>query len=103
MFAKKDNKQKNVKASTHLLCPLGEGQKYAAAVKWGLPVVSKVRVQISGLLIYRDPRIHFVRKQKQIQFKIEKWYNFLLRTNKAVFVHKNIRLFILNILKFFYF
>ena len=42
MFAKKDNKEKNVKASTHLLCPLAEGQKYLAALKWGLPVITKV-------------------------------------------------------------
>ena len=43
MFAKKDNSAKNVSASTHLLCPEGEGQKYNAAVKWGLPVISKVQ------------------------------------------------------------
>ena len=42
MFAKKTNKDRGVSASTHLLCPEGEGQKYNAAIKWGLPVISKV-------------------------------------------------------------
>ena len=41
IFAKKDNKAKATRGSTHLLCPEPEGQKYAAAMKWGLPVVSR--------------------------------------------------------------
>ena len=44
MFAKKDNKDRNVSASTHLICPQADGQKYKAAVKWGLPVVDKVGI-----------------------------------------------------------
>jgi topoisomerase (DNA) II binding protein 1 len=27
--------------TTHLICPAPEGPKYEAAVKWGVPVVSK--------------------------------------------------------------
>ena len=41
MFAKKDNKAKKTLGSSHLICPEAEGQKYQAALKWSLPVVSK--------------------------------------------------------------
>jgi len=41
IFAKKDNKAKNAKGSTHLICPEGSGQKYEAAMKWGLPIVTR--------------------------------------------------------------
>ena len=41
MLAKKENKTKNTVASSHLICPQAEGQKYQAALKWSLPVVSK--------------------------------------------------------------
>jgi len=41
IFAKKDNRAKNAKGSTHLICPEGTGQKYEAAMKWGLPIVSR--------------------------------------------------------------
>ena len=40
IFAKRENKAKGAKASTHLLCPEGSGQKYAAALKWNLAVVT---------------------------------------------------------------
>lgn len=40
MFAKKPNPEKNVVPSTHLVCPLPSGNKYQAAKKWGVPVVS---------------------------------------------------------------
>jgi len=41
IFAKRDNKAKGAKGSTHLICPEGSGQKYTAAMKWGLPIVTK--------------------------------------------------------------
>ncbi|XP_046384565.1 DNA topoisomerase 2-binding protein 1 [Ischnura elegans] len=41
VFSKKDIPEKNAVASTHLICPTPEGNKYAAAVKWGLPAVTK--------------------------------------------------------------
>ena len=41
MFAKKDNTVKKTLGSSHLICPEAEGQKYLAALKWSLPVVSK--------------------------------------------------------------
>jgi len=41
MFAKKDNKGKEVKASTHLICNQPEGSKYNAALKWGIPTTDK--------------------------------------------------------------
>ena len=41
MFAKKDNTAKKTLGSSHLICPLAEGQKYQAALKWSLPVVTK--------------------------------------------------------------
>ncbi|XP_071442261.1 DNA topoisomerase 2-binding protein 1-A [Hetaerina americana] len=41
VFSKKDIPEKNAVASTHLVCPTPEGNKYAAAVKWGLPAVTK--------------------------------------------------------------
>lgn len=41
IFAKRDNKAKGAMGSTHLICPEGSGQKYTAAMKWGLPVVSR--------------------------------------------------------------
>ena len=41
MFAKKDNKAKKTLGSSHLICPEAEGQKYQAALKWSLPVVSR--------------------------------------------------------------
>lgn len=40
MFAKKPSPEKNVVPSTHLVCPLPSGNKYQAARKWGVPVVS---------------------------------------------------------------
>ena len=51
MFAKKDNSSKAVSASTHLFCPQGEGQKYKAALKWGLPVITKVNTQYVTFLL----------------------------------------------------
>ncbi|XP_076054847.1 mutagen-sensitive 101 isoform X2 [Oratosquilla oratoria] len=39
-FAKKDNPKKNIRCSTHLLCPVPEGDKYNAAIKWGIPAVT---------------------------------------------------------------
>ncbi|KAG8222520.1 hypothetical protein J437_LFUL004556 [Ladona fulva] len=41
VFSKKDNPEKNAVASTHLICPTPEGNKFAAAVKWGIPAVTK--------------------------------------------------------------
>ena len=50
IFAKKDNKAKATRGSTHLICPEPEGQKYAAAVKWNLPAVTRDWL----LACYRD-------------------------------------------------
>jgi len=41
LFAKKDNLAKDTVASTHLICPVAEGQKYQAAVKWSLSAVTR--------------------------------------------------------------
>ena len=41
IFAKRDNPEKGAKGNTHLICPEGAGQKYEAAMKWRLPIVSK--------------------------------------------------------------
>ena len=41
IFVNRDNELKGAKGSTHLLCPEGAGQKYTAAMKWGLPVVTR--------------------------------------------------------------
>lgn len=41
VFAKKDNRAKDIKTSTHLICPSAEGDKYRAAVKWGVPAVTR--------------------------------------------------------------
>ena len=41
MFAKKEKKAKKTLGSSHLICPEPEGQKYLAALKWSLPVVTK--------------------------------------------------------------
>ncbi|KAL0125656.1 hypothetical protein PUN28_004619 [Cardiocondyla obscurior] len=40
MFARKANTEKKTHGSTHLVCPLPEGHKYNAAVKWKLPAVT---------------------------------------------------------------
>ncbi|XP_011866675.1 PREDICTED: DNA topoisomerase 2-binding protein 1 isoform X2 [Vollenhovia emeryi] len=40
MFARKANAEKNTHASTHLICPTPEGNKYNAAVRWKLPAVT---------------------------------------------------------------
>ncbi|XP_045617941.1 DNA topoisomerase 2-binding protein 1 isoform X2 [Procambarus clarkii] len=40
VFAKKSNAAKNIMASTHLICPAAEGDKYRAATKWGVPAVT---------------------------------------------------------------
>jgi len=40
IFAKRDNKDKGARGSTHLICPEGAGQKYTAALKWKLPVIN---------------------------------------------------------------
>jgi hypothetical protein len=40
IFAKRDNPEKKAKGNTHLICPEGTGQKYDAAMKWRLPVVT---------------------------------------------------------------
>ncbi len=42
LLAKRENKDKAVRATSHLICPLPEGAKYEAALKWGIPVVTKV-------------------------------------------------------------
>lgn len=39
-FARKTNLQKNTYSSTHLVCPMPQGEKYKAAVKWKLPAVT---------------------------------------------------------------
>ncbi|XP_051154922.1 DNA topoisomerase 2-binding protein 1 isoform X2 [Leptopilina boulardi] len=39
-FARRTNLVKKTLANTHLICPLPEGSKYSAAVKWNLPAVS---------------------------------------------------------------
>ncbi|KAF4532838.1 hypothetical protein B566_EDAN018016 [Ephemera danica] len=41
VFAKKRAPERNAEASTHLLCPTPTGDKYRAAVKWKLPVITK--------------------------------------------------------------
>jgi twin BRCT domain len=41
VFAKKTTADRGAIASTHLVCPAPEGSKYAAAVKWKLPAVTK--------------------------------------------------------------
>ncbi|XP_025419492.1 DNA topoisomerase 2-binding protein 1 isoform X2 [Sipha flava] len=40
-LSRKEKPQDNIKMTTHLICPAPEGPKYEAAVKWGVPVVSK--------------------------------------------------------------
>ncbi|XP_025266640.1 DNA topoisomerase 2-binding protein 1-A isoform X3 [Camponotus floridanus] len=40
MFARKANTEKKTRASTHLVCPIPEGDKYNAAVRWKLPAVT---------------------------------------------------------------
>lgn len=39
-FARKRNIDRNVYASTHLICPTPEGDKYNGAIRWNLPVVN---------------------------------------------------------------
>lgn len=39
-FAKKSNPSKNIKASTHLICPTAVGEKYRAALNWKVPAVT---------------------------------------------------------------
>uniref|UniRef100_A0A1B6MMW4 BRCT domain-containing protein n=1 Tax=Graphocephala atropunctata TaxID=36148 RepID=A0A1B6MMW4_9HEMI len=41
VFARVSKQEKGILASTHLICPKPEGQKYTAATKWRLPVVTK--------------------------------------------------------------
>ena len=41
IFAKRDNAEKKVRGSTHLICPEASGNKYAAGMKWKLPIISK--------------------------------------------------------------
>lgn len=41
VFAKKDNRAKDIRTSTHLICPSAEGDKYRAAVKWGVPAITR--------------------------------------------------------------
>lgn len=41
VFAKKTTADRGATGSTHLVCPAPEGTKYAAAVKWKLPAVTK--------------------------------------------------------------
>ena len=52
MFAKKDNKDKGVVASTHLVCNAPEGPKYKAALNWGIPVIHKVRIVVRNYYIH---------------------------------------------------
>lgn len=40
VFVKKPKIAKDVKASTHLICVAPEGDKYYAAMKWGVPAVT---------------------------------------------------------------
>ncbi|XP_066593898.1 DNA topoisomerase 2-binding protein 1 [Prorops nasuta] len=39
-FARRTNKERNSYGSTHLVCPVPEGSKYNAAVKWKLPAIT---------------------------------------------------------------
>ncbi|XP_015595302.1 DNA topoisomerase 2-binding protein 1-A isoform X2 [Cephus cinctus] len=39
-FARKTNVERETYASTHLVCPTPEGQKYNAAVKWKIPAIT---------------------------------------------------------------
>ena len=41
IFAKRDNPEKGARGNTHLVCPEPEGNKYEAAVKWKLPIVTR--------------------------------------------------------------
>ena len=43
IFAKKA--KKGALQSTHLVCSSPEGNKYTAALKWNLPVVTKVKTK----------------------------------------------------------
>lgn len=40
-FSRIESAKSNIVASTHLVSPEASGRKYAAAIKWGLPVVNK--------------------------------------------------------------
>lgn len=41
VLARKSNEANGVIMSTHLICPVQSGSKYNAAMKWGLPVLTK--------------------------------------------------------------
>ncbi|XP_065205150.1 DNA topoisomerase 2-binding protein 1 [Planococcus citri] len=45
ILSKKDNDEKNVKKTTHLVCALPRGEKYDAAKKWNLPIVTEMWIQ----------------------------------------------------------
>ncbi|XP_042237542.1 DNA topoisomerase 2-binding protein 1-like isoform X2 [Homarus americanus] len=40
VFVRRDIAAKNARAATHLICPVAEGDKYNAAVRWGVPAVT---------------------------------------------------------------
>lgn len=40
-LSRKPKPEDNILVTTHLICPMPEGPKYEASVKWGVPVVSK--------------------------------------------------------------
>lgn len=40
VFVRSANASKDIKASTHLICPTPEGSKHRASVKWNVPAVT---------------------------------------------------------------
>ncbi|XP_035738544.1 DNA topoisomerase 2-binding protein 1-A-like isoform X1 [Vespa mandarinia] len=53
ILARKTNNEKNTYASTHLVCPTPEGNKYKAAVKWNLPAVTAEWLKDCGTRVKR--------------------------------------------------
>ncbi|XP_069938324.1 DNA topoisomerase 2-binding protein 1 isoform X2 [Cherax quadricarinatus] len=59
VFAKKSSTAKNIKASTHLVCPAAEGDKYRAAVKWGVPAVTRDWLLECARTLKKEPEDSF--------------------------------------------
>ena len=68
VLAKRPNQEKGVAATSHLICPQAEGPKYEAALKWGIPVVTKVgtgSLRYCGLVIGVVATSHLIYPQAE--------------------------------------
>ncbi|XP_043474546.1 DNA topoisomerase 2-binding protein 1-A isoform X2 [Leptopilina heterotoma] len=83
-FARRTNMAKGTLANTHLICPVPEGSKYQAAVKWNLPAVSaKWLLECANKLAFVDETPYLIGETKVSESQSAK--KPLVQTSSRVF------------------